>query len=73
MADKAHGRVLALDEIIIRALLRFEDCPRDAVVYLVLVVHEVKFTTQGVKNLLQRWQVESGVAMNNVKPLALTD
>lgn len=50
-----------------------EDCPRDAVVYPVLVVPEAKFTTQGVKNLLQRWQVESGVAMDNVKPVAFTD
>lgn len=50
-----------------------EECPRDAVVCPVLVAPEVKFTTQGVKNLLQRWQNESGISMDNVKPVAFTD
>lgn len=50
-----------------------EDCPRDAVVYPVLVVPEVKFTMHGVKNLLQRWQKEAGIAMDNVKPVAFMD
>lgn len=49
------------------------DCPQDAVVYPILVAPEVKFTTQGVKNLLQRWQGETGVSMDNVKPVAFTD
>ena len=48
-------------------------CPQDAVIYPVLVVPEVKFTLQGVKNLLQRWQVETGVPMDNVKPVAFVD
>lgn len=50
-----------------------EECPRDAVVYPVLVAPEVKFTTQGLKNLLQRWQNELGISMDNVKPVAFTD
>ena len=49
------------------------DCPQEAVVYPVLVVPEVKFTLQGVKNLLQRWQKETGIPMDNVKPVAFTD
>lgn len=48
-------------------------CPMNAVVYPILVVPEVKFTIPGVKNLLQRWQKESGVSMDNVKPIAYTD
>ncbi|MDY3226278.1 MAG: hypothetical protein SOX36_01165 [Candidatus Cryptobacteroides sp.] len=49
------------------------DCPQDAVIYPVLVVPEAKFTLQGVKNLLQRWQLETSVSMDNVKPVALVD
>ena len=49
------------------------DCPKDAVIYPVLVVPEAKFTLQGVKNLLQRWQLETSVSMHNVKPVALVD
>lgn len=49
------------------------ECPTDAVVYPILVVPEAKFTIQGVKNLLQRWQTETGVSMDNVKPVAFTD
>ena len=49
------------------------NCPKDSVVYPVLVVPDVKFTLQGVKNILQRWQVETGVSMDNVKPIAYTD
>ena len=49
------------------------ECPRDAMVYPVIVVPEVKFTLQGVKNFLQRWQLETGIPMENVKPIAYTD
>ena len=49
------------------------DCPQDAVIYPVLVVPEAKFTLQGVKNLLQRWQLETSISMDNVKPVALVD
>ena len=49
------------------------ECPNNAIVYPILVVPEVKFTIQGVKNLLQRWQHETGVQMNNVKPIAYVD
>lgn len=48
-------------------------CPKDAIVYPVLVVPEAKYTYQGIKNLLQRWQKEAGVSMENVKPIAYTD
>lgn len=48
-------------------------CPQNAEVYPILVVPEVKFTMPGIKNLLQRWQDESGISMNNVKPIALAD
>ena len=50
-----------------------EACPQDAVVYPILVVPEPKYTYQGIKNLLQRWQKESGISMDNVKPIAYTD
>lgn len=49
------------------------ECPYNAIVYPILVVPEIKFTIHGVKNLLQRWQHETGVQMNNVKPVAYVD
>lgn len=49
------------------------ECPNNAIVYPILVVPEVKFTIQGVKNLLQRWQQETGVQMHNVNPVAYVD
>lgn len=49
------------------------DCPQDAIVYPILLVPEAKYTYQGIKNLLQRWQKEAGVSMDNVKPIAYTD
>lgn len=49
------------------------ECPTDAVVYPVLIVPEAKFTMFGVKNFLQRWQKESEVSNENVRPVALAD
>ena len=49
------------------------NCPQDALIYPILVVPEAKFTLQGVKNFLQRWQAEAGVPMDNVKPVAFVD
>lgn len=49
------------------------DCPVDAIVNPILVVPEAKYAFQGIKNLLQRWQKESGIDMDNVKPIAYTD
>lgn len=49
------------------------DCPQDAIVYPILVVPEAKYTYQGIKNLLQRWQKETGISMDNVNPIAYMD
>lgn len=53
------------------------NCPKDAIVYPILVLADVKQTMNGVKNLLQNWQVDEyshfSIDGSNIMPVVLTD
>ncbi|NCC08933.1 MAG: hypothetical protein EOM31_00215 [Bacteroidia bacterium] len=53
------------------------DCPKDAVVYPILVVADVKHTMSGMKNLLQYWQRKEyssfDLSEKGIMPIILTD
>lgn len=53
-------------------------CPKDAIVYPILVLADVKQTMNGVKNFLQYWQKEEdrkfpSIDGKNIMPVVLTD
>jgi len=52
-------------------------CPKDAIVYPILVLADVKQTMNGVKNFLQYWQKEEyrkfTIDGSNIMPVVLTD
>lgn len=52
-------------------------CPKDAIVYPILVLTDVKRTMSGIKNLLQYWQKEEysffSIDGANIMPVVLTD
>jgi len=52
-------------------------CPKDAIVYPILVVADIKQTMSGVKNVLQYWQNEEYhrfiLDSDNIRPVILTD
>ncbi len=48
-------------------------CPKDAVIYPLIVVGDYKFSHSGLKNFLEYWQIQQKENDSNVRPVVLAD
>ena len=49
------------------------DCPKDAIIYPLIVVGDYKFSHSGLKNFLEYWQKQQKENDGNVRPVVLAD